>query len=357
MQIKVTGQTKIFIDSDQFDRIVGYCYDSVFDAKKRGLAKFYCCPSIEKELGEIPPRKAERRRVLVAGMEKLPDNPIPRMAVSGRVDSSPHHDARGDVAGLTAQTVQRDQLTLEDVAHVMAAESVKCHYMVTQRKVLEERLKLQGSGLKPISRRDLEHMLTILISGCYSYHYLTDSEFEYLYPHFYRKGDIWRMESELPRIPAAKRQHGIPARDGEEFKLIFEEQNSDWGQGVHLDTDRTITVDGTTYKRGVIIFHGAKYGMKSPELSIAIRSKEGMLWVHHVWDHRPDEVTEPPGSIMTSSRFSGMLIDELPNGYRYRCNDGWNDDDYDELIFRIERMGSSGDRKKRNEAGPRSGRG
>lgn len=39
------------------------------------------------------------------------------------------------------------------------------------------------------------------------------------------------------------------------------------------------------------------------------------------------------------TNFAGMLVEELLNGYRYRCNEGRDDDDYDDLVFRIERTG------------------
>jgi hypothetical protein len=33
-----------------------------------------------------------------------------------------------------------------------------------------------------------------------------------------------------------------------------------------------------------------------------------------------------------------MIVEALPNGRRYRCNDGFADDDFDDLIFRLERV-------------------
>jgi hypothetical protein len=35
---------------------------------------------------------------------------------------------------------------------------------------------------------------------------------------------------------------------------------------------------------------------------------------------------------------AAMIVEELPNGRRYRCNDSQRDDDFDDLIFRIERV-------------------
>jgi hypothetical protein len=35
-----------------------------------------------------------------------------------------------------------------------------------------------------------------------------------------------------------------------------------------------------------------------------------------------------------------MIVDELPDGRRYRCNDGFADDDLEDIIFRLERIPS-----------------
>jgi len=35
-----------------------------------------------------------------------------------------------------------------------------------------------------------------------------------------------------------------------------------------------------------------------------------------------------------------MIGEKLSNGFRYRCNEGRDDDDYDDLIFRIETTGT-----------------
>jgi len=35
-----------------------------------------------------------------------------------------------------------------------------------------------------------------------------------------------------------------------------------------------------------------------------------------------------------------MIVEEIPSGRRYKCNDGRADDDFDEIVFRIEMSGS-----------------
>jgi hypothetical protein len=163
---------------------------------------------------------------------------------------------------------------------------------------------------------------------------LTESELEYLYPRLWRKrkGSLNRRNREIPRIPGARVEHGIPVQNGEVLKLIFESVNSDWDQGVYLETDRAVIVDGKMYKRGVTVFYQANH----PRLTLITETREGMLWLYNVWD---PHLHHGGRSIFARKMFAGMLVEELPNGYRYRCNEGRDDDDYDDLIFRIERTG------------------
>jgi hypothetical protein len=139
---------------------------------------------------------------------------------------------------------------------------------------------------------------------------------------------------QLPRAPGARVEHGIHVRNREPLRLVFESVNSDWLQGVHLETDRSITVDDRRYRHRATIFHNPDH----LELLIIPETKEGVLWVMNVWDYRPGDTYNNPSIVVLHEMFCGMLIEELPRGYRYRCNEGRDDDDYDDLIFRIERV-------------------
>lgn len=37
---------------------------------------------------------------------------------------------------------------------------------------------------------------------------------------------------------------------------------------------------------------------------------------------------------------AAMIVEDLPDGRRYRCNDGEADDDLDDIVFRLERLPS-----------------
>jgi hypothetical protein len=109
------------------------------------------------------------------------------------------------------------------------------------------------------------------------------------------------------------------------IRVIFESVNSKWRQGISLSTDKGIKVKGKFFKRGFGIWRDT-----APDVTECIcYSKNGVLRVWNVWD---------TGDGVVESRHYGaaMIVEQLPNGRRYRCNDGYPDDDFDDLIFRIE---------------------
>jgi len=166
------------------------------------------------------------------------------------------------------------------------------------------------------------------------YRQYTDEELDYLVPYILRrrgaKADrrLWNP----PRSPRARQQHGIPVKDGEVLVLVFEAMNSDWEQLVHLESDVAVLVDGVSYTRGVLVSYDGGQSIHR----IICRTKEGTLWVWNAWQYRGAQ-----GELRLESceNFAGMLVEELTNGYRYCCNEGRDDDDYDDLVFRIERTG------------------
>lgn len=184
---------------------------------------------------------------------------------------------------------------------------------------------------------------------------LTDEEIQRMIPFTFKKrgSRVNRENPYFPRVPGAVMEHGIPVQWGESLRLLFESINSNWGQGVHFEIDGRVVVDGRVHRRGVTIFFNPDHR----ELHLGVWSKEGTLWVWNVWDYRPHEVVEPPGSIVSHENYGGMLVETLPSAYRYCCNEGRDDDDYDDLIFRIERTGVVESSMERDRAGPtRAGR-
>jgi hypothetical protein len=156
------------------------------------------------------------------------------------------------------------------------------------------------------------------------------------------KRQSWREIAGKQRIYNTK---GFPDRDDvvkwdimtvsdrEKLRLIFESQNAQWEQGVDLACDIGVTVEDATGKeatgKGVYLW----YDHSPREVEFICHTKDGFLSVYNIWY---DTQYGPQSQAHTS----GMLIDELPNGRRYRCNDFGFEAKFDKLVFRIERIDS-----------------
>jgi len=120
----------------------------------------------------------------------------------------------------------------------------------------------------------------------------------------------------------------FPIVDGELIRVIIEDTNSSWRQGIRLQTDKGIIVNNQM--SGVIVLWTDTL---PTEVVICCKTENGCLSIYNVWDsHR--------GLNIESQKLSsGMLIEQYENGRRYFCNDIGFDTNFDKLIFRIERVG------------------
>lgn len=115
--------------------------------------------------------------------------------------------------------------------------------------------------------------------------------------------------------------------DGEILKLTFESTNSSWRQGVWLKTDEYMLVD---QKRCPSIELWADTA--PTEVLIECHTRKGTLHLYNIWDSGRGLGME--SQCMTS----GMLVEDISNGRRYRCNDIGSEPGFDKLVFRIERL-------------------
>lgn len=74
------------------------------------------------------------------------------------------------------------------------------------------------------------------------------------------------------------------------------------------------------------------------ETLLIYRGKPNVLIINNAWiERRPEWGYETEH--LFSHGYSAMLIEHLPDGgRRYRCNDGQADEDFDDIIFRVNPM-------------------
>jgi hypothetical protein len=124
----------------------------------------------------------------------------------------------------------------------------------------------------------------------------------------------------------------FPLHDSKSTCLITREStNSEWRQGISLSTSSgKILVNDAAFK------HIQLWENTAPEqVKISVVSAARILIVKNIWempDHRGVR------AVHAGHHGAAMEVEVLPSGRRYQCNDGHPDEDFDDIIFRIEEV-------------------
>lgn len=117
----------------------------------------------------------------------------------------------------------------------------------------------------------------------------------------------------------------FPIQDGDRLSLTFESVNSPWRQGAWLKTDGHLVIDQQK-SPSVQLWQDTA----PSEVLIECHTKNGCLHLYNIWDKGNGRESQ--------SWTAGMLVEELPTGRRYRCNDIGFDTTFEKLVFRVERV-------------------
>ncbi len=119
----------------------------------------------------------------------------------------------------------------------------------------------------------------------------------------------------------------FPTEGAKKFRLIFEECNGQWRQGVALDVKGKFKGNGQIIRNKIVLWHDT-----APQtVEFEVIGKSSTIQVHNVWD-------TGNGVIHSWHNGAAMIVEPVPCGRRYRCNDGFADDDFNDIIFRLERV-------------------
>ena len=130
----------------------------------------------------------------------------------------------------------------------------------------------------------------------------------------------------------------FPILNGDKIKISIEKTNSEHIQGVSIDITGSCEVQGKVWKKGKgvkMIFWEDSTVLDPKNIEMTVFTKTGFVWVQNIW-----ETTNHLGNKSIDSGHNGaaMIIEEIENGRRYRCNDGVPDEDFDDIIFTIQKI-------------------
>lgn len=117
----------------------------------------------------------------------------------------------------------------------------------------------------------------------------------------------------------------------EVFRVVVEVNSSPRRQGLWVKSDKGILVNCLLCPSVVL---WADDLVRDPSFSFTVFTENNRLSVYNIYE-------DASGQKMSQTWSSGMLIEPLPNGFRYRCNDLGFENGFDSFIFRLERLEST----------------
>lgn len=126
-------------------------------------------------------------------------------------------------------------------------------------------------------------------------------------------------------------------RQGLILKLLHQDAKGRWQRGACKGTDGQLTLNGQSIsgREGTVIWHDTA----PATVDFEIAGGATFICVYNVWEsnsHMPGATVRP--LVDSGHNGAAMIVEEIPNGRRYRCNDGEPDDDFDDIVFRLERV-------------------
>ncbi len=123
----------------------------------------------------------------------------------------------------------------------------------------------------------------------------------------------------------------LPIQNRQRLKVRFVNSNSVNRQGIRIAIDvgkGNLKLNGVTEREFVL------WEDKCPkEFEIECTSEKGLISLYNIFEQR-----DWTGRNITYSQmdFSGMILEQKGNVYRYKCNNAELKDDFDKLVFEIE---------------------
>lgn len=119
----------------------------------------------------------------------------------------------------------------------------------------------------------------------------------------------------------------FPTEGAVRLRLVFETCNGEWRQGARLWFNGKFKIGGQIINRAIVLWQDT--APKVVEFEVAPKAAD--VNVKNIWD-------VGDGVVHSWHNGAAMIVEQLPEGRRYHCNDGFADDDFDDVVFRIERV-------------------
>jgi hypothetical protein len=133
----------------------------------------------------------------------------------------------------------------------------------------------------------------------------------------------------------------FPIKNGDILIASIETTNSQYRQGFSIDIKGYCEMNGKVFKQGKGILMLFWEDTMPKQVEIKVFTKQDFVIVQNMWEENISflEDQEKQFKLRNASiNGAAMIVEEIENGRRYRCNDGVPDEDFDDIIFTVQRL-------------------
>ncbi|MGE5195859.1 MAG: hypothetical protein ACM3JI_00845 [Anaerolineae bacterium] len=136
----------------------------------------------------------------------------------------------------------------------------------------------------------------------------------------------------------------FPVEDREKLRICIESTNSDRPQGLTIDITGSCEVQGKIYKKGkgirMLFWEDAEL-IDPKNIEITVFTKIDHVLIYNIWEQTNQYIADgmrESKSVEYWHSGAAMIVEEIENGRRYHCNDGYPDEDFDDIIFTVQKL-------------------
>ena len=122
----------------------------------------------------------------------------------------------------------------------------------------------------------------------------------------------------------------FPLLGCQQLWFVVEQTQSVWRQGAVLRLKGLFIVNECKIRDSIVLWEDSA----PPEVDIQVQTQDEHILIHNVWDRGN-------GVLDAWHNGAAMKVDELKNGRRYYCNDGHPDENFTDIVFRLERVAAA----------------
>jgi len=139
----------------------------------------------------------------------------------------------------------------------------------------------------------------------------------------------------------------FPVSNGDILLISIEKTNSDRRQGLCINITGSCEINGEVRKIGKGIQMLFWEDTAPKKIKLKVITKKDFVWVNNIWEQINSYLTSDSSgktitkeSTLVDSGHNGaaMIIEEIENGRRYHCNDGFPDEDFDDIVFTVQKV-------------------